>query len=124
MGKQEADMCYFINHGGIIFGCCQCGTRRCWLRRFLHHLGVKTTSLRHVTIFCDNQAAIAYIKDPKYHSKIKHIDIKFNFIRDIVQQNEVNLKYISTHQMVADPLTKPIVRDVYNSHVRVMRLNS
>ena len=87
-------------------------------------MGVKATPLHPVTIFCDNQAAIAYTKDPKYHSKTKHIDIKFNFIRDIVQQNEVNLKYISTHQMVADPLTKPIIRDVYNSHVRVMGLYS
>ena len=94
-----------------------------WLRCFLHHLGVKATPLRPVTIFCDNQAAIVYTKDPKYHSKTKHIDINFNFIRDIVQQNEVNFKYISTHQMVA-ALTKPIIRDVYNSHVRVMRLYS
>lgn len=42
----------------------------------------------------------------------------------MVQQNKVILKYISIRQIVADPLTKPVVRDVYSTHIRVMRLHS
>lgn len=52
-----------------------------WLGCFLHHCGVTTSSLRFVTIICDNHVAVAYTKDPKYHNKTKHIDIKYNFIR-------------------------------------------
>ena len=36
-----------------------------WLRRFLQHLGIVTTANEAVTIYCDNQATIAYTKDPK-----------------------------------------------------------
>lgn len=87
-----------------------------WLRYFLHCLGV-TSSLHLVVIFYDNQVIITYTKDPKYHNQTKHINIEFNFIRDLVQQNEVNLKYITTYQMVANPLTNPIACDVYGFHI-------
>ena len=52
--------------------------------------------------------ALGYAKDPEYHGKIKHIDIQYHFICDMVAQKEVVLKHISTSRMVVDPLTKPI----------------
>ncbi|GMP24424.1 hypothetical protein CsSME_00045591 [Camellia sinensis var. sinensis] len=67
-------------------------------------------------------AALAYAKDPKYHGRTKHIDVRFNFIRDILAQKEVILEHIPTSRMVADPLTKPIARDVYLTHVRALGL--
>jgi len=65
---------------------------------------------------------MAYTKDPKYHSKTKHIDTKYNFVRDIIACKEIALHYISTHKMVADPLTKPIPRDVFVKHVKSLGL--
>ena len=56
----------------------------------------------------NNQVAIAYTKDLKYHCKTKHIDTKYNFVKDMVACKEVNKKHISTHEMVINPLTKPI----------------
>ena len=70
----------------------------------------------------DNTSALAYAKDPKYHGKSKHIDIRHHYIRDMVAQGEVVLRHISTGSMVADPLTKPITRDVFVSHVGSMGL--
>ena len=93
-----------------------------WLRRFLNDLGVVANSGRPVTIYCDSQAAIAYTRDPKYHSKTKHIDTRYNFVRDIIGKNEVTVKYISTHSMVADPLTKPITCGPFVRHVEAMGL--
>lgn len=87
------------------------------MRKFVQHWGVVTDSLPPMTIFYNNQIALADTKDLKYHSEAKYIDIKYNSIRDIVQQIEVGLKYISTHQMVVDTLTKPIPCDVYFSHI-------
>ena len=55
-----------------------------WLRRFLQNLQVITEASCPVTIYCDNQACIAYMKDPKYHGRTKHIKIKHSFVRDIV----------------------------------------
>ena len=63
----------------------------------MQHLGVVTSANELMKIYCNNQAAIAYTKDPKYHSKIQHIDIKYNYMKDMVSQNEVILQYIPTH---------------------------
>ena len=93
-----------------------------WLRRFLQHLGITENTAEPVRINCDSQAAIAYTKDPKYHCRTKHIDIKYHFVRDIVVQKEVIPKYISTKQMVADPFTKPVPRDTFLSHVKSLGL--
>ena len=93
-----------------------------WLRRFLQHFGIVTNAQEMVTIYCDNQASIAYTKDPKYHGKTKHIDIKYNYVKEIVSRGEVVLQYLNTHQMLADPLTKPIGQDVFKSHVKTMGL--
>ncbi|GMP50698.1 hypothetical protein CsSME_00017211 [Camellia sinensis var. sinensis] len=93
-----------------------------WLRRFLQHLDVVTHTSDPVTIHCDSMAALAYAKDPKYHGRTKHIDLRFNFIRDILAQKEAILEHIPTSRMVADPLTKHIARDVYLTHVRALGL--
>ena len=79
-----------------------------WLRRFITELGIVARALEPITIHCNSMAAFAYAKDPKYHGKTKHIDIRYHFIHDMVAQKEVVLKHISTSRMVVDPLTKPI----------------
>ena len=52
-----------------------------WLLQFLENLGVQDRSKGSMTINFDSQAAIAFTKDPKYHSHTKHIDVKYNFVR-------------------------------------------
>ena len=70
----------------------------------------------------DNTSTLAYAKDPKYHGRTKHIDIRYHYIKDMVGQGEVVLKHIHTDSMVADPLTKPVVRSVFLPHIRTMGL--
>ena len=64
-------------------------------------------------IYCDNNVVIAYAKDPKYHGKTKHIETRYHFIRDIIGKGQVVLKHISTHDMIADPFTKPLPIEVF-----------
>lgn len=73
-------------------------------------------------LYCDSQAAITNTKDRKYHSKTKYIDIKYNFVRDIVASGEVNLQYIPTREMLADPFTKAISRDLFEKHIKSLGL--
>ena len=56
------------------------------------------------------------------NSRTKHIDTRYNYIRDIITKREISVQYISTHHMVADPLTKPIPRDVFLGHVNALGL--
>ncbi|TYK04671.1 Retrovirus-related Pol polyprotein from transposon TNT 1-94 [Cucumis melo var. makuwa] len=77
-----------------------------WLRRML-------TELQHekegaTVIFCDNKATISMTKNLTFHSRTKHIDIHFHFIRDLVAKEEFSLSYCSTHEQWADILTKAL----------------
>ena len=65
-----------------------------WLKRLLQCLGITTHSEEVVTLYSDNTAALVYAKDPKYHEKSKHIEIKYHFIRDMVVQGDVVKKHI------------------------------
>ncbi|SOV06448.1 uncharacterized protein UDID_17467 [Ustilago sp. UG-2017a] len=60
------------------------------------------------TIFSDNTGTIQVSKDPAQHWKLKHIDTKYHFIRDNVQDGKVKIKYINTADNLADLFTKPV----------------
>ena len=61
----------------------------------------------------DNQGTIALSKNPKYHARTKHIDIKFHFIREKIKNCEIKLEYCPSEDMIADMLTKPLGRVKY-----------
>ena len=75
-----------------------------------------------MTIFCDNTTTLAVAKDPKCHGKTKHIKKRYHYIKDANTEKDVVLKHISTSNMVADPLTKPIARDIFVKHERSLGL--
>ena len=56
-------------------------------------------------ISCDNQIKIFMEKKPTYHSKTKHIDVQYHFVRDIVERNKVLLEKVDTLENIADSLT-------------------
>ena len=68
------------------------------------------------------KAAIAYAKDPKYYGRSKHIETRYHFIRDIIAQGQIVIKFASTDDMIADPFTKPLVRNVFHKQVRGLGL--
>lgn len=58
-------------------------------------------------IFEDNQGTIAIAKNPVHRQRCKHIDIKYHFIREVVNSGRLLLEYCPTEEMVADLMTKP-----------------
>ena len=59
-----------------------------------------------IKIYSDNQSAIAIAYGNQQHARTKHFDIRLYFIRDIIENNEISIKYFPTDQMVADIFTK------------------
>ena len=49
-------------------------------------------------------------ENPVFHDKLKHIEIKFHYIRDMVQRGVVKLQYMASKEEIADVFTKPLVR--------------
>lgn len=104
--------------------CCASVQEAVWLRRFLKHLTFVKSAHEPIHIWSDSTAALAFAKDPKYHGRTKHIEMKFHYVRDMIGKKKVVLKHISTSQMVADPLTKPIAKDLFQAHVKALGLGN
>ena len=50
------------------------------------------------------------LERPIFHDKSKHIEIKYHYIRDMVQRGAVKILYVATEEQIADVLTKPLAR--------------
>ena len=60
------------------------------------------------TLRTDSQGCIQVSKDPTKHWKLKHIDTRYHFIRDHVQEGEIKIDFVGTADNIADILTKPL----------------
>ena len=83
-----------------------------WLRWILEEL--KHQQEKGTTLFCDNSSAISLTKNPVFHGKNKHIRIKFHFIRDLVKDGEIIVKFCKTQDQLADIFTKALKSDTFN----------
>ncbi|GJY24476.1 retrovirus-related pol polyprotein from transposon TNT 1-94, partial [Tanacetum coccineum] len=63
-----------------------------------------------VPIFCDNTSAIAISNNPVLHSRTKHIDIRYHFIRDHILKGDIKLHFVPTDLQLADIFTKPLAK--------------
>ena len=86
-------------------------TQALWLRRMLGFLQHKQDG--PTKIFCDSMSAIELTKNPVFHGRSKHIDIKYHFIRELVQEQEIAIDYCRSEDQVADILTKPLKLEMF-----------
>ncbi|GJY82790.1 retrovirus-related pol polyprotein from transposon TNT 1-94 [Tanacetum coccineum] len=61
-----------------------------------------------VPIFCDNTSVIAISNNPVLHSRSKHIDIRYHFIRDHILKGDIELHFVPIEYQLADIFTKPL----------------
>lgn len=74
-----------------------------WMKRFLQELGLKQEKY---TLFCDNQSAIHLSKNPSFHSRSKHIDVRYHWIRDVLEEKLLHIEKIHTDENGSDMMTK------------------
>jgi hypothetical protein len=79
-----------------------------WLRRILGDMGEQEDE--PTIIYCDNKSAIAMTKNPVHHHRTKHIAIKYHFIREAEATKQIQLKYCTTEEQIADIFTKALPR--------------
>ena len=78
---------------------------------FLHELGVGAMP---GTIFEDNEGAIFLAKNQQVGMRTKHIDVKYHFIRDLVADNYLELRYVRSEDNYADLMTKNVSNEVFD----------
>jgi hypothetical protein len=76
-----------------------------WLREFISEIYEPQDPL---TLYSDSQSTIALAKNEQHHARTKHIDIRFHFIRYVIEAGKITIDYCPTNNMVADTLTKAL----------------
>ena len=85
-----------------------------WFRQLISGLNITLPpSLIHV----DNQACIENLRNSgQHHTRMKHIDIRFHFVREKLLNNTINIAYVASDANTADLMTKPLKRFLFNRH--------
>jgi hypothetical protein len=78
------------------------------MRLFLGELGYSFDAPSLLLV--DNQLAIQVTRNPEHHGHMKHLDLRFFWLRDMVNAGVIAVRYIPTADMAADLLTKVLAR--------------
>ena len=91
-----------------------------WLHSFLQELC--STPDDPLILNCDNQGAIALAKDNKFHARTKHIDVRYHFIHEAVEDGKVAVQYIPTRDNVSEIFTKLLAKAKFRELTELLRL--
>lgn len=78
----------------------------CWLHHLYSDLGIQFSAPPR--LLCDNMGATRLALNPVQHSRMKHIAIDLHFVRDLASKGRLKVSYVTTHDQLADLLTKPL----------------
>jgi hypothetical protein len=82
-----------------------------WLCTLLEELGHPQKT---PTIWCDNQSTIALVKDAGvFHSRTKHIDLRYHYIREMLERGQLQIKHVASEDNVADIFTKSLSKSAH-----------
>ena len=68
----------------------------------------------------DSQSAIALARNPVFHSKSKHIDVRYHFICDVLAQKQLQLVKVHTDDSPSDALTKSLAFEHFDRCIELM----
>ncbi|KAJ9547086.1 LOW QUALITY PROTEIN: hypothetical protein OSB04_019629 [Centaurea solstitialis] len=81
-----------------------CCSQVLWMKTQLADFGY---TMHRIPIYCDSKSAIQITANPVQHSRTKHIDIRYHFIKDHVEKGNVELYFVESDYQLADLFTKP-----------------
>lgn len=92
-----------------------------WLCKLLKELGHEQKS--PTQLLCDNQGALALIKNPRNHSRTKHIAFRYHHIREAAENGDIKIEYCPTEEMTANLMTKSLGRIKHERFVRKLGMD-
>ena len=81
-----------------------------WIQRLMEELGHKQ---KKITVYCDSQSALHIARNPAFHSRTKHIDVQYHFVREVVEGGTGDMQKIHTKDNLVDVMKKPINSDKF-----------
>ncbi|GJW55713.1 hypothetical protein Tco_0099798 [Tanacetum coccineum] len=77
-----------------------------------------------IPLYCDNKSAIALCYNNVQHSRAKHIDVRYHFIKEKVENGIVKLYFVLTKYQLANIFTKPLPRERFNFLIKKLGMRS
>ena len=77
---------------------------------------------KSLKMYCENELAVFYAHNDNSSGAAKHIDIKFYVAKEQIQDHTISLEYTSTKKMLADPLIKGLLPNMFREHLAGMGL--
>ncbi|GJZ12387.1 hypothetical protein Tco_0547617, partial [Tanacetum coccineum] len=101
-----------------LFGCC---AQVLWMRSRLTDYGF---GFNKIPMYCDNKSAIDLCCNNAQHSRSKHIDMRFHFIKEHVENRVIELYFVNTEYQLADIFTKSLARERIKFLINSMGMRS
>ena len=99
----------------------EAGKEMLWLKRFLQELGLRQDEY---VVFCDSQSAMDLSKNVAYHSRTKHIDVRYHWLRDVIDKKLMKLKKIHTNHNPSDVMTKVVPNNKFELCKKLASMSS
>ncbi|GKE36656.1 hypothetical protein Tco_1460061, partial [Tanacetum coccineum] len=99
-------------------GCC---AQILWIRSKLTDYGF---TFNKIPLYCDNKSVIALCYNNVQHSRLKHIDVRYHFIKEQVENVIVELYFVRMEYQLADIFTKPLPRERFNFLIEKLGMKS
>jgi len=84
------------------------------MRRILNELLYEQNGVTQIV--CDNKSAITLSKNHIFHKQSKHIDMRYHFIREMVNGKEIYVQFCRSEEQFVDIFTKPLGNELFKIH--------
>jgi hypothetical protein len=92
-----------------------------WADRFLHELGFRNDQSIH--LYANNKDAIDLITNPLFHKRTKHIEIRWHWIRKMIEKEKIFIHYLIIKKMLADDLIKSLPISAFTNFRKTLNLS-
>ena len=82
-----------------------CTSQIIWIQSQLRDYAI---NMKKIPLYCDSHSAIRICHNPVQHSKTKHIALRYHFIKDHVEDENIEIHFVKTTEQLADIFTKPL----------------
>jgi len=98
------------------------GSEAEWLKNFLASIPLGMKPTLYVSIHCDCQSAITIAKNKTYNGNNRHVQLRHNLVKQLLKRGTISIDYVKSERNLADPLTKPLGRNMILETSRGMGL--
>ncbi|GAA0153040.1 transmembrane signal receptor [Lithospermum erythrorhizon] len=98
-----------------------CVCQLIWMKRILKTLNYEDRDCTEIR--CDNSSTIKLSKNPVFHGRCKHIEVRYHFLRDLVKEGVISLSYCRSEDQMANIMTKALKMEVFQKQVRALGMH-